>query len=71
MPFTMAEMPAIVQEYARYQRNIRGRSQKTVNEYCMDLRTFFRYYKMNSCSSFSVPMDHPYRVLPLFLSGRS
>ena len=45
MPFTMAEMPAIVQEYARYQRNIRGRSQKTVNEYCMDLRTFFRFMK--------------------------
>lgn len=39
------EMPEIVQNYARYLRNINGRSAKTVDEYCMDLRTFFRYLK--------------------------
>lgn len=39
------EMPEIVQQYALYLRNIRGLSLKTVNEYCMDLRTFFRYLK--------------------------
>lgn len=39
------EMPYMVQEYAMYLRNIRGLSQKTVNEYCMDLRTFFRFLK--------------------------
>ncbi len=41
------EMPRIVQEFAMYLRNIRGLSQKTVNEYCMDLRTFFRFLKRN------------------------
>ena len=40
-----AEMPAIVRQYALYYRNIKGRSQKTVDEYCMDLRTFFRFMK--------------------------
>ena len=40
-----AEMPDIVLQYALYYRNIKGRSAKTVNEYCMDLRTFFRFMK--------------------------
>lgn len=41
------EMPYVVQEYAMYLRNIRGLSAKTVDEYCMDLRTFFRFLKWN------------------------
>jgi len=40
-----AEMPDIVRQYALYHRNIKGRSPKTVDEYCMDLRTFFRFMK--------------------------
>ena len=40
-----AEMPVIVQQYALYLRNIRGLSAHTVDEYCMDLRTFFRFIK--------------------------
>lgn len=39
------EMPYVVQEYAMYLRNIRGLSAKTVDEYCLDLRTFFRFIK--------------------------
>ena len=39
------EMPDIVRDYARYLRNINGRGVKTVNEYCLDLRTFFRFMK--------------------------
>ena len=39
------EMPGLVQQYALYLRNIRGLSAKTVDEYCMDLRTFFRFLK--------------------------
>ncbi len=39
------EMPDLVKQYALYLRNIRGLSAKTVNEYCMDLRTFFRFLK--------------------------
>ncbi len=41
------EMPYVVQEYAMYLRNIRGLAAKTVDEYCMDLRTFFRFTKKN------------------------
>lgn len=39
------EMPDIVRQYALYYRNIKGRAAKTVDEYCMDLRTFFRFMK--------------------------
>lgn len=41
------EMPDIVQQYAMYLRNIKGLSSKTVDNYCMDLRTFFRFMKRN------------------------
>ena len=39
------EMPPLVQQYALYLRNIRGLSAHTVEEYCLDLRTFFRFLK--------------------------
>ncbi len=39
------EMPLIVQNYALYLRNIKGRGSKTVNEYCLDIRTLLRYIK--------------------------
>lgn len=49
------EMPELVQQYALYLRNIRGLSPKTVEEYCMDLRTFFRFLK--SRQQAGVPFD--------------
>ncbi|WP_099204230.1 tyrosine recombinase XerC [Scatolibacter rhodanostii] len=39
----LSEMPLLVRQYALYLRNIRGLSVKTVDEYCLDLRTFFRF----------------------------
>lgn len=39
------EMSNLVQQYAMYLRNIKGLSAKTVDEYCMDLRTLFRFLK--------------------------
>lgn len=52
------EMPEIVQQYAMYLRNIRGLSVKTVNEYCMDLRTFFRFLKWDrGLSGSQSPLD--------------
>ena len=45
MPITLDEMPEIVRQFALYERNIKGRSAKTVEEYCTDLRTFFRFHK--------------------------
>lgn len=41
------EMSDLVQQYAMYLRNIKGLSVKTVDEYCMDLRTLFRFLKRN------------------------
>ena len=41
------QMSDIVIRYSQYLRNISGRSAKTVDEYCMDLRTLFRFIKMN------------------------
>ena len=40
-----ATFPAIMKEYARYITAIKGNSEKTVCEYLLDLRTFFRYLK--------------------------
>lgn len=37
------EFSALIQEYASYKTSIQGCSRKTVQEYLLDLRTFFRY----------------------------
>ncbi len=39
------EFSALIQEYASYKLTIQGCSQKTVEEYLLDLRTFFRFLK--------------------------
>ena len=41
--FTMEEFPPVVREFASYKTAIQGCSQKTSDEYLLDLRTFFRY----------------------------
>lgn len=45
MPYTVNidEFPLVVREFASYKTSIQGCSQKTVEEYLLDLRTFFRY----------------------------
>ncbi len=39
------EAPIIIKEYLFYLETIKGRSNKTVDEYYLDLRTFFRFLK--------------------------
>lgn len=39
------EAPDIIKEYLFYLQTIKGRSEKTVDEYFLDLRTFFRFLK--------------------------
>lgn len=39
----MAELPPVVREFASYKTAIQGCSPRTVEEYCLDLRTFLRY----------------------------
>ncbi|MBR2721807.1 MAG: tyrosine recombinase XerC [Clostridia bacterium] len=40
---SLGEFSPLIQEYASYKSAIQGCSQKTVQEYLLDLRTFFRY----------------------------
>ena len=40
---SVKEFSSLIQEYASYKLSIQGCSQKTVDEYLFDLRTFFRY----------------------------
>lgn len=52
------DMPVVVQKYAMYLRNIKGLSAKTVEQYCKDLRTFFRFIKMNrGLVNLELPME--------------
>ena len=45
MPYSvnLDEFPAVIREFASYKTAIQGCSQKTADEYLLDLRTFFRY----------------------------
>ena len=45
MPYSVniEEFPAIIKEFAAYKSAIQNCSRKTVDEYLLDLRTFFRY----------------------------
>jgi len=38
-----SELPENVREFIQYKQTIQGRSKKTVDEYALDLRTFFRF----------------------------
>ena len=48
--------PPILQEYASYMVTIQGKSEKTVCEYLLDIRTFFRHYKMTK-SRLNLPYE--------------
>ena len=37
------ELPEIVRNFVKYKLTVQGRSQKTMDEYALDLRTFFRF----------------------------
>ena len=43
----MQEAPDIIKRFLLYMQNIKGRSPKTVDEYYIDLRTFFRYINLS------------------------
>lgn len=42
----MEQCPSSILEYLIYIQNIKGKSERTVDEYFLDLRTFFRYMKI-------------------------
>lgn len=45
-PELLSEAPPVIREFLGYIGTIRGKSPKTVEEYYLDLRTFFRYIKL-------------------------
>lgn len=44
-PEILSEAPQIISEFLGYLQTIRGKSPKTIDEYYLDLRTFFRFMK--------------------------
>ena len=43
----LSEAPPIIREYLGYMQTVKGKSPHTVEEYYLDLRTFFRYIKLS------------------------
>ena len=41
-----SEVPAIIRDFLTYHETIQGHSKRTVDEYFLDLRTFFRFMKL-------------------------
>lgn len=46
------DMPEIAIEFLNYMLTIKGKSEKTIQEYYYDLRTFFRYIKLTTRPGF-------------------
>ena len=44
------QSPAILRDFLTYHETIQGHSRKTVDEYFLDLRTFFRFIKLEKGS---------------------
>ena len=42
----LLKMPALVREFANYMHTINDKSPGTINEYLLDLRTFFKFMKV-------------------------
>lgn len=59
---SLDEMPVTVRNYSLYMRNIKGRSAKTVEEYCLDLRTFFRFMRKHKMPEFK---DIEFEEIPI------
>ena len=52
------EAPPVLRDFLTYHETIQGHSRKTVDEYFLDLRTFFRYIKIEKgCVPRTTPLD--------------
>ena len=57
-----SESPPILRDFLVYHETIQGHSPKTVDEYFLDLRSFFRYLKLEKRL---VPKDTPMESIPI------
>ncbi len=60
--YIISEAPRILTDFLGYMQTIKGKSPKTVDEYYLDLRTFFRYIKH---SKGLVPNDLPFEDISI------
>ena len=60
--------PPIIKEFLGYMGTVKGKSPLTVEEYFMDLRTFFRYMKQHRNQ---VPQDMPFDEISIEATTRS
>lgn len=51
------EAPEIIKDYLGYMQTIKGKSPKTIDEYYLDLRTFFRYLKREKYSLYDIEFN--------------
>ena len=58
----MNQCPTILREYFGYMETIKGKSEKTVEGYFIDLRSFFRYLKL---SRGLVSKDEEFEKIPI------
>jgi len=56
------ESPEIIREFLFYHETIKGHSQKTIDEYFLDLRTFFRFLKVYKDL---LPNDTPFEEITI------
>ena len=56
------EAPPVLQEFLNYHESILSHSAKTVDEYFLDLRAFFRYLKLRRDKTYS---DTPFHEIPI------
>ena len=54
------EAPPVLRDFLTYHETIQGHSKKTVDEYFLDLRTFFRYIKIEKVED--VPTHTPFFI---------
>jgi len=56
------DSPDIIREFLFYHETIKGHSRKTIDEYFLDLRTFFRFLKIHKKL---LPRDTPFEEIPI------
>ena len=56
------DSPEILREFLFYHETIKGHSRKTVDEYFLDIRTFFRFLKIHKNL---LPRDTPFEEIPI------
>jgi len=60
------DAPEIIREFLFYHETIKGHSKKTIDEYFLDLRTFFRFMKVHKNI---VPRDTPFEEIAIMDVG--